>query len=127
MAQIVGIDRNQVAQDNSDDVEKAAVEIQVVEAEEALVFEAAGIIGNDQFAVVMLNGLVVGDRIIPEGAKREGDEPGNEDNGRDIVDVGTADPPRCRFPGQCLVLAIEKRGSGDFRFDYLVHRLVTVA
>ncbi len=73
MAQIIGIDRDQMTEGDGNDVEQAAVEIKVLEAEDALVREAAGIIGDDQLAVVMLHAFIVGDGVILEGAKRDDD------------------------------------------------------
>ena len=73
MAQIIGIDRDQMTEDDGNDVEQAAVEIEVLKAEDALVRQAAGIIGNDQLAVALLHLFIIGDGVILEGAKRDDD------------------------------------------------------
>ena len=69
MAQIIGIDRNQMTEGDGNDVEQAPVEIKVLEAEDALLRQAAGIIGNDQLTVALLHFFIVGDGVILEGAK----------------------------------------------------------
>src|SRR5665811_1261281 len=102
MAQIKGIDRDQMAEGDGNDIEQPAIEKKVLEAEYALVPEPAGIIGDDQLAVMMLNAFIVGNRIILEGAQRDDHEPGDKDNGGEIISVETRDP--CRpAPGRSFL------------------------
>ena len=58
---------------DGNDVEQATIEIKVLEAEDALLREAAGVIGNDQRAVTLLHTFIIGDGVILEGAKRDDD------------------------------------------------------
>ncbi len=59
MAQIVGIDRDYVTEEYGNDIKQAAIQIKVLEAEEALVAEAARVVGDDKFAVVTLHTFIV--------------------------------------------------------------------
>jgi hypothetical protein len=43
---------------------------------------------------MMLNAFIVGNRIILEGAQRDDHEPGDKDNGGEIISVETRDPCR---------------------------------
>ena len=47
MTEVVRIDRDQMSDGDGDDVEQATVEIKILEAEETLILEAAGIIPDD--------------------------------------------------------------------------------
>jgi hypothetical protein len=92
MAQIVGIDREQMTEADGNDIEHAAIEIKILEAEEALVPEAARIVGDDQFAVVMLHSFIVGDRIALVGQQRDEHERRQEHDGGDIMGLEARDP-----------------------------------
>src|ERR1700730_15175092 len=92
MAQIVGIDRDKMAEADGNDIEHASIEIKVLEAEEALVPEAARIVGDDQFAVVMLHSFIVGDRIALVGQQRDEHERRQEHDGGDIMGLEERDP-----------------------------------
>jgi hypothetical protein len=77
---------------DGNDVEQAPIEIKVLEAEDALVGEAARIIGDDQFGVVMLHAFIIGDRVVLVGKQRHDDEGGEENKGGDIVEFGARGP-----------------------------------
>jgi hypothetical protein len=63
---------------NRSNVEQSAVKIEILETEDCPIRKAARIVSEDQLAVVMLHGLVVGDGVITE---RE------NDNRREYIDV----------------------------------------
>jgi hypothetical protein len=56
-----------------DDVEEAPVEVEIPEVEQSLIRKGAAVVRDDEFAVALLDLLIVGDGIIAE--RRE-----NEDN-----------------------------------------------
>ena len=85
MTQIVGIDREQMAQGDGNDVEQAAIKIKVIEMKYAEVTKPAHVVGDDQLAVMVLNTLVVGDRVIPEGAERDDDECRYQNASHDVI------------------------------------------
>ena len=97
MAQIIRIDRDQMAEGDGNDIEQPAIEKKVLEAEYALVPEAAGIIGDDQLAVMMLNRLIVGDRVVLEGTQRDDNERGDKDERGAIIGAEARDG---RCPGR---------------------------
>ena len=92
MAQVIGIDRNEMAEQDGGDIEQAAIEIQVLEVEDAEIVKAAGVVGDDQFAVVMLDAFIVGDRVVLEGAQRDHDQRGDQRDGGDIPGVAAREP-----------------------------------
>ena len=120
MTQIIGIDRDQMAEGDGDDVEQAAIEIKVFEGEDALVPEAAAIIGDDQFAVVMLHAFIVGDRVVLEGAQRDDDERGDQRDGGDITGVEARDRSYRLAPGQGLLRNARKALPGQLRRRSLI-------
>lgn len=92
MAQIVRIDRNDLAEGNGDNVEQAAIEIQVLEMEYALVCEMAFVAGDYQFAVVMLNTFVIGNGIVPERAKSGDGQRTKQQHSGDVMRIETRHP-----------------------------------
>jgi hypothetical protein len=54
-----------------DDIEQPAVEIKIIEVEKRLVAETAAVVGDDEFAVPVLHGFIVGYRVVTEGQKNE--------------------------------------------------------
>ena len=81
-----------MAERDGGDVEQAAIEIKVLQAEHAQGGEAAGIIGDDQFAVAMLQAFIVGDRVILEGEQGDDDQRRDQGDGGEIAGVGARDP-----------------------------------
>ena len=81
-----------MAEPDRSDIEQAAIEVEVFEREKALVRKAAGVIGDDQLAVMMLNAFIVGNRIVVEGAKHQDDQRGEKNGGSEIMGVETRDP-----------------------------------
>ncbi len=92
MAKVVRIDRDRMTEGDGNDVEQAPVEIKVLETEDALVREAARIIGDDQFGVVILHALIVGDRIVFVSKQDDDDEGGQKHDGCDIMGFEARDP-----------------------------------
>src|SRR5260370_34219652 len=92
MAKVVRIDRDRMTEVDGNDVEQAPVEIKVLETEDALVREAARIIGDDQFGVVMLHAFIVGDRIVFVSKQGDDDEGGQKHDGGDIMGFEARDP-----------------------------------
>jgi hypothetical protein len=54
---------------------------------------------------VMLNAFVVGDRVVLERAKRDDNKRGDQDQGRDIIDIGARQSSDLPAPGQCVLHA----------------------
>ena len=100
-----------MAEGDGNHIEQATIEIKVLEVEYALIPEAAGIIGDDQFAVVMLNAFIVGDRIVFESAQRDDGECGDENDGGDIIDAEVRGPSYRLAPRQSFL-----RDSGNALF-----------
>src|SRR3984893_12487700 len=92
MANVVRVDRDRMTEGDGTDVEQAPVEIKVLETEDALVREAARIIGDDQFGVVMLDTFIVGDRIVFVSKQCDDAEGGQEHDGGDVVAFEARDP-----------------------------------
>ena len=74
VTQLVGIDRNDMSERHGDDVEQAAVEVEIFEGEEIANPESTLVIRDDQLAIAMLHGLIVGDRVVLEGEQRDDDK-----------------------------------------------------
>ena len=66
MADQVGIERQQSGEADRDDVEQTAIQIKVLVVEQRGVAETAGIIVDDQFAVAMLDFLVIRYAVVAE-------------------------------------------------------------
>src|ERR1019366_9607686 len=94
-----------MAEHDGDDIEQTAIEIKVLEFEQALVGKAAGVIGDDQFAVVMLDAFVVGDRVVLEGAERDDNKRGDQGQGRDVIGIGARRSSDLPAPAQCVLHA----------------------
>ena len=72
------------AEQDRHDVEQPAVEIEILVAEHRAVGEAAGVIGQDQFAVAVLDLFVVGDRVVAKGQQRDREQRRDQQPRRDI-------------------------------------------
>lgn len=121
MAKFIRIDREQVAEADCDDIEQPAIEVKVVEAKYALIMEAAAIVAENQFAVVMLHWFVVGNRVLFEGQEREDHQRGDEGHGSDITGSKAAGPPQ----GQGTRAAGDAR-LGRLRFNHVVNHTIGV-
>ena len=93
MTQIVGIDRRDMGQGDRDDVEQAAVEVEVLEGEEIARRKSAAVVRNDQFAVVMLHAFIIGDRVVPEREQRGDGESQKKAAGQETITLGGRERP----------------------------------
>ena len=83
----VRIERQQLLHADRDNVEQAAIQIQIPEVKQPLIDKAAGVIGDDHFAVALLHFLVVGDGVVAEGARHQNEQQGDQQRRREIVAV----------------------------------------
>ncbi len=83
----VSIERNDFFQSNRNHVEQAAIQIEISEVKQGLIGEAAGIIGDNQFAIALLHFFVVGDGIIAKGEDDERNQRGEEYGCRQVVAI----------------------------------------
>jgi hypothetical protein len=81
---VIGVERQQMREQDRDDVEQAAVEIEVLKIEDRLVRKAALVIGDDQFAVVVLQAFIVGNGVFLERGEDQRDEHRHQQDGRQI-------------------------------------------
>ena len=96
MAHRIGIEkRQQPLEQQRQDVEQAAVQIKIDVVEQRLVGEAAGVIGNDQLAVMLLHFLVVGDGVGIVGGEGERQQYDQQRGDREIIAVAS-DKPRAQ-------------------------------
>jgi hypothetical protein len=70
----VGIKRQDTLQADRQHIEEASVQIEVLEMEHGLVGKPACIVSDDEFAVLLLHFLIIGDRIIAEGESDQNDK-----------------------------------------------------
>ena len=63
---VVDVERQQVCEEHGDDVEETAVEVEIAEVEHRAVGKPALVVGDDQFAVLLLQALVIRDCVFPE-------------------------------------------------------------
>src|SRR6476619_2308994 len=88
----VGIEkRQQMLGENRQHVEQAAIEIEVFVVKQRLVGETAAVEGDDQFAVVLLRLLVVGDGVGVVGEKDEQHEQGEQHPDREVIAIVARD------------------------------------
>ena len=96
MAQVIDLQRHDMAQRHRDDVEQAAIQIEIVELKQGAVGEAAFVIIEDQLTVMMLHPLVVGDGVDAEGHHHE-DEQCCEQRQRGEIEAGQVDARQRRL------------------------------
>jgi hypothetical protein len=70
MADGEDVGRQDPRQQNRNDVEQPAIEKQILVFKHRPVGQAAGVIGQDQFAIAMLDLFIVGDCVIAERCQR---------------------------------------------------------
>ncbi len=93
MAQFEGMERNDLGDRHGDDVEQAAIEVEILKGEQVASCKSAPVIVDDQFAVMVLHTLVVGNRVVPEGEQRDNRQRREEREGQEIVRIGPGDAP----------------------------------
>ena len=102
VAQRVGIEGNDLCEADRDHVEQTTIEIEIFVGEEVAIDKAAAVISDDQLAVVMLNALIVGDRVVAESEQRNDCDGRQQQAGGDVVRVrrqeGAHRPARAAKP-----------------------------
>ena len=90
----IGVERDDLFQPDRGDIEQTAVEIEILEMKHRLVGKSARVVAEDQLAVTLLHLLIIGDRIIAEGAGDENDERSEKQRRRQIMTINTREPRR---------------------------------
>jgi len=80
-----------MAEDYGNDIEKAAIEIEILKAEDVLIAEPAGIIVDYQLAVVMLHAFVIRDGIVAERVQCDHNEGREKKCGSEVKAVERSD------------------------------------
>ena len=81
----VSIERKDLFESDRNQIEQAAIEVEVLEMEHRLIGKPARVIGDDELAVALLDFLIVGDRVIAKGEGHEDDERAKERRRRQVV------------------------------------------
>ena len=87
MAQFIKVERDDLGDKRGDDVEQAAIEVEIVEVEQREVSHAAGVVGDDQFAVVLLHAFIIADAIVAKGQHDDGEEQSHQTRRRHAIRV----------------------------------------
>ena len=90
----IGVERDDLFQPDRGDIEQTAVEIEILEMKHRLVGKSARVVAEDQLAVTLLHLLIIGDRIIAEGAGDENDERSEKQCRRQIMTINAREPRR---------------------------------
>jgi hypothetical protein len=88
MADRIDVERNYLFEADRDDVEQPAVEIQIPEMEQPLVGKRTPIVGDDKFAVALLDLLVIGDRVIAESREDQDNQQAEQRRGCQVRRIG---------------------------------------
>ncbi len=77
MAKFIDVDGEDVAEQHRDDIKQPAVKMEIVKFEQGLVGESAFVISDDQFAIAILQALIIRDGVVlecPEDDGQQGDQ-----------------------------------------------------
>ena len=110
----IGVERDDLFQPDRGDIEQTAVEIEILEMKHRVVGKSARVIAEDQLAVTLLHLLVIGDRIIAEGAGDENNERREEQRCRQVMTISAREPrPKSTRQTRAAVAARKPGRTGE--------------